>query len=196
MQVEMKNYTASTYTSKIIKNQHTGVSQYADFLLFFQFFEKARHFECIHRTFEAFVAGLEAGAVDGLLDGIRGEDTVEDGDTAGEGGHSDAFRDFGRYVFVVVSLSADDSAKADDGIIFAAFCHFLRRERDLEGARHPREVDFVHVEAMTGETIGCAVDKFGNDDFIETGGDDADADIAFIEKSGNDVHEGISFGYM
>ena len=96
----------------------------------------------------------------------------------------------------MIGLAADDSAKADDGIIFPAFCHFLRCERDLEGARHPREVDFVHIDAVTGETIGCAVDEFGNDDFIETGSDDTDADVAFIEKSGNDIHEEVSFGYM
>ena len=101
-----------------------------------------------------------------------------------------------RYVLVVVSLAADDSTEADDGIIFPAFCHFLRCERDLEGARHPREVDFVHIDAVTGETIGCAVDEFGNDDFIETGSDDADADVAFIEKSRNNIHEEVSFGYM
>ena len=48
----------------------------------------------------------------------------------------------------------------------------------------------------TGKTIGCAVDEFGNDDFIETGSDDADADVVFIEKSGNDIHEEVSFGYV
>ena len=65
-------------------------------------------------AFEALVAALGAGAVDGLLQGIGGQDAERDGDAGFAGRLGQALGGFAGDVVEVRRFAADDGAQADD----------------------------------------------------------------------------------
>src|ERR1041385_2255358 len=66
------------------------------------------HLDGGERGFGALVAALQAGAVDGLLEGVAGEDAVGVGDAGLLRGLADAARDLGGDVLVVRGVAAQD----------------------------------------------------------------------------------------
>src|SRR5262245_50031371 len=75
--------------------------------------EKVNHFDRRQGGVEALVAGLGAGAVEGLLDGVASENAEDDRDASGQGCPRYAGCRFAGHVFVMVRSTANDAAQAD-----------------------------------------------------------------------------------
>ena len=70
--------------------------------------------------FEAFVAGFEAGAVEGLLEGFAGEHTEGVGDAGLLLGLADAAGNLVVDGLIVGGFAAEEAAEGDDGVVFFA----------------------------------------------------------------------------
>ena len=88
------------------------------------------HFDGGDGGFEAFVAGFEAGAVEGLLEGFAGEDAEGVGDAGLLLGLADAAGDFVVDGFVVGGFAAEEAAEGDDGVEFFAIRRGCGRRRE------------------------------------------------------------------
>ena len=66
---------------------------------------------------------------------------------------------------------ADDGSQADDGIVFARFCHLLGNEGNFKGTGNPGCRNVIISHAVTFQRIIGAAEKTAADEFIETGND-------------------------
>ena len=89
--------------------------------------------------------------------------------------------------------ATNHGAQGDDGVIFAAFGHTLRCQRNLESARNPCQCDVLIGNAMAHERILCAGNELRDDEFVETGGDDADFGVFRYDFSFIKFHDAVPF---
>ena len=141
--------------------------------LFLDLPDEVDHLDGAQGAVVALVARLGAGALDGLLDVLGGEDAEEDGDTAVQTHGGDALGDLVAHVVVVAGGAPDDGAQADDGVVLAALGHLGGDEGDLEGAGHPGYVDVLLLHVVADQAVHGAAEELGGDELIEPGGHDA-----------------------
>ena len=82
--------------------------------------------------------------------------------------------------------AADDGAQGDDGVILAALGHLGGDEGDLKGAGDPGHGNVVRPDAVAQQHVLAAAQQLGDNEFVETGADDAHLDalgyqFAFIQ---------------
>ncbi len=110
------------------------------------------HLHRRQRRFEPFVAALQAGAVDGLLQRVAGQDTEGVWNTGILCGLADSARDFvGDYV-VMGSVAAEKAADADDGVVLASLGEGAGSGGNLKRSRytHQTYVFATRVGAQQG----------------------------------------------
>ena len=97
----------------------------------------------------ALIAHLRARAFDGLLDGVDGENTEDDGDGtfASHPGNSSAR--FARNVLIVVGGAADHAAEADDRVESARMRQTARDRWNLESAGNSDDRAVIFAGAVT-----------------------------------------------
>src|SRR5262249_1900927 len=76
--------------------------------------EQVDHFDRGDGRLEALVAGLGAGAVEGLFQRVAGKDAEHDRHARAQGGMGDAAHGTAGDMVVVVGVAADDGPQADD----------------------------------------------------------------------------------
>src|SRR5436309_15533576 len=81
---------------------------------------QAGHLDCGHRSLESFIARLQSGAIDGLLEVVAGEHTPGVRNLGILCGLSDAARDFFGNVLVIGRLAAEQAAKGNDRVDLAS----------------------------------------------------------------------------
>ena len=82
------------------------------------------HFNRAHGGIEALVAHLGAGAFDGLLERIRGDDSVRHRSSGLKDDLRDAFIQFRGDIFEMWRAAAYYRSQADESVIFTRLCHF------------------------------------------------------------------------
>ena len=100
--------------------------------------------------FEALVAGFEAGAVEGLLEGFAGEDAEGVGDAGLLLGLADAAGDFVVDGLVVGGFAAEEAAEGDDGVEFFGFGEGAGGGGNLPGAGDADDFDVVSSRRRCG----------------------------------------------
>ena len=80
-------------------------------------------------------------------------------------------------VLEVRRLAPDHAAERHDGRVPAACRRRFRRDRQLEGARHPNHVDLRLGHALLAEALPRALQQTTGDDLVVTGDDHGHADL-------------------
>src|SRR5690606_3326919 len=146
-------------------------------LIYTQATQEIDHFDGPCRRLGPLVPRLRARAFDGLLEGVHGEDAEQHRHARFEGGLLEPGGDAGGDVLVVPRGPADDGAEGDDGVVAPARGQRLRDERDLEGARAPRDVHPVGADTVAGEGVEGALEEAPRDGVVEPAADDGEAGV-------------------
>src|SRR4051812_43754393 len=77
---------------------------------------EGNHFDCSDGGFPSLIAALQASAVDGLFEVLAGQHSIRMRHSGLLRGLSNAARNFSGNVFVVRSLTADETTERDDSI--------------------------------------------------------------------------------
>src|SRR6266702_4231664 len=128
---------------------------------------------------EAFVSGFEAGAVEGLLEGLAGEDAEGVGGAGLLLGLADAAGDLVVDGLVVGGLAAEEAAEGDDGVELLCFGFFHLCEGaggggDLPGSGDADDLDVGFGCAAAVEGVEGALQEAVGDDGVPAGGDDGE----------------------
>jgi hypothetical protein len=127
--------------------------------------------------FEALVSGFEAGAVEGLFEGLAGEDAEGVGDAGVLLRLADAAGDLVVDGFVVGGFAAEETAEGDDGVEFFGFGEGAGGRGDLPCAGDADDLDVGFGDAAAMETVERALEEAVGDDGVPTGGDDGEAHV-------------------
>ena len=88
-------------------------------------FQQVDHLDRGRGGLPALVAGLGAGPLDGLFDGVRRDDAEDHGNLGFHGNLGDALGRFGADVVEMGRRTANHRAEADDGVVATGGGHFL-----------------------------------------------------------------------
>lgn len=143
----------------------------------FDLADQVHHLHGAQGAVVALVACLGAGPLDGLLNGVGGEDAKHHGDVTLQGDMGHALGDLGADVVIVAGAAPDDSPQADDRVVLAALGHLGGDEGDLESAGDPGHLDILLVDTMADQAVHGAPQELRGDEFIEPGGHDADLHV-------------------
>jgi len=130
---------------------------------------------------EALVASFEAGAVEGLLEGLAGEDTEGVGDAGVLLGLTDAAGDFVVDGLVVGGFAAEETAESDDGVEFFRFGEGAGRGGDLPGSGDADDLDVGFGGSAAVEGVERTLEEAVGDDGVPAGGDDGEAHVGGAE---------------
>jgi hypothetical protein len=78
----------------------------------------------------------------------------------------------------VRGLPPDDGAETDDRVVRAGRGERARRERQLERARDPRDVEIVPIDVVRAQAVHRPREQLRGDDLVEAGGHDREAPSA------------------
>ena len=95
----------------------------------FRIRDKIDKLDCRHRRIESFVAGLRAGAIDGLFEIVCRHYSKSYGEVCFKRNLGDTFEHFRGDVLVVRSLSANHDAETNHRIVFVAERRAFGRHR-------------------------------------------------------------------
>lgn len=109
--------------------------------------DEVDHFNGSDRTVKAFVAGLGASTLNGLLDVFCGQHTKHNRNITAKGYTGNAFGHLVAHIIVVRCAAANDCTKADHRIVFPAFCHFRGNQRNFKGSGNPCDVYAVITDS-------------------------------------------------
>ena len=143
--------------------------------------QEVGHLDRGHGRLEALVAGLGAGPLDRLLDGVGGEHAEHDGHAGVELHPLDAGRALAGHVLVVARRAADHRAQADHRVEVARGGEALGHERQLERARRPRDGDRCLVDAVAQQAVAATGQQPLGDEVVEAAAGDGDAQAVAAE---------------
>ena len=146
-----------------------------------------RHFDGYDGTLVALVAEASTGTVAGLLEGVGGEQAVDDGDVAGDVEAGDASGDTLTDIVEMGCLATDDAAEDDDGVVAVVEGHLVCTVDELEGARDGLDVDILGQCAVTLEGGDAAVEECAGDVTVPLGDDDAEDHVRRVGNLGDVV---------
>ena len=128
-----------------------------------------------------------AGAIGRLLDRVDGEHAERGRDT-GRGVHRcDAIGRAAGDVVEVRRVAPDHGTETDDRVDVAELCELSRRDRNLERAGHPHDVDVAVRDTALAKCCYRAVQQARGDDVVEARDHDADPHAGRVEAAG--VHD-------
>jgi hypothetical protein len=79
-------------------------------------------------------------------------------------------------------------AERDERVERALGGEFLRRERQLVGARHPHDREFGEVAAVALDAVLGSLEQLGREEAVETADDDAEGHALGVQLSGDLAH--------
>ncbi len=132
------------------------------------------HFDGGDGGFEAFVAGFDAGAVEGLLEGLAGEDAEGMGDAGLLLGLADSASYLGVDGLVVGGFAAEEAAEGDDGVVLLRLGEGAGGGGDLPGAGDADDLDIGLGCAAAEQAVEGALEQAVGDDGVPAGGDDGE----------------------
>ena len=106
------------------------------------------HFEGGDGTLDAFVAVFSAGTVEGLLHGVGGQDTEDDGTFVFKSHVGDALRHSLADELEVACFALDNASDADDGVGILVAEHHVGCRGELECAGHMAYQDVFFFYAV------------------------------------------------
>lgn len=136
---------------------------------------EVHHFNGRDGCFRALVPRFGARALDRLFDGIRREDTKNDGllrlfcrcgDTPGG---------LAGNVVEVGCGATNHTTESDDGIELVALGKPQADRRKLEGSGHSNVRDELIANSVAGESVFCSTDERVHNELVEPRGDDGKA---------------------
>ena len=116
---------------------------------------------------ETFVAAFQAGAIDGLLERVAGENAKDHGHARIELGELHAARDFVANIFEVRGFAANHAADADDGVATARLREFFRGDRNFKRAGNANDFDLFFRGAGAFERVECSGEKTVGDELLK-----------------------------
>jgi hypothetical protein len=131
--------------------------------------------------FEAFVAGFEAGAIEGLLQGFAGENAEGVGDAGLLLGLADAAGDLVVDGLVVGGFAAEEAAEGDDGVEFFGFGEGASGGGNLPGAGDADDFDVLFCGSAAVEGVERTLEEAVGDDGVPACGDDGEAHVGGAE---------------
>jgi len=131
------------------------------------FFQR-RHFDRRQRSFESFVAHLQAGAIDGLLQRVAGENAEGVRYARFLRRLSDAARDFIDDDVVVGRGASQQAAEANNGVIFSGFRQRAGRGRNFEGAGNTNDLDVLLFRTRTQKGVVRTSQQSVSDELVES----------------------------
>src|SRR6266481_336212 len=118
---------------------------------------KTGHFNGGETGFKAFVAALEAGAVDGLLESVAGQHAKDDGEAGVHLRELQSARGFRANVIVMRGFASQNAANGDERIVTAGSSEFFRGEGQLESARDVNHINvFIRCTGALEGIEGCS----------------------------------------
>ena len=129
--------------------------------------DEVGHLDGGHGGLEAFVAGLQPGAVDGLFQVLDGQDAEGNRDAGFERGGGDALGGLGGNVFEVRRLAANDRAEAQHRVILSRLGEMLRGDRDLKRAGNPGDGDRLRTGAGAVQAVERPLQQPFRDEGVE-----------------------------
>src|SRR5260370_11040228 len=112
-----------------------------------------RHFDGGQARFKTLVAALEAGAVDGLFEGVAGQHAKNNGEAGVHLRELQTARGFGANVIVMRGFSAQNAANCDERIVAAGSGEFFCCEGKFEGAGYMDDVDVFARSTRATQSI-------------------------------------------
>ena len=138
------------------------------------------HFDGVNCALVPLVSEPSATAVLCLLQVVRGEQPVDDGDVLCGVEMRNAVGDPLADIVEVRCLSPDDASEDDDGIESVVLGHLLRSVDQLEAAGNRLDVDVLRESAMLLKCLDGSVKESIGDFRIPLGYDDAKAHVARV----------------
>jgi hypothetical protein len=127
--------------------------------------------------FEALVAGFEAGAIEGLLQGFAGKDSEGVGDAGLLLGLADAAGDLVVDGFVVGGFAAEEAAEGDDGVELFGLGEGAGGGGDLPCAGDADNFDVLFCGSAAVKSVERALEEAVGDDGVPAGGNDGEAHV-------------------
>ena len=138
---------------------------------------------------------FDAGALEGLLQGVRGEHTEDDGHAgvARDGRHPLA--DLRHHHIEMGGVATDDGSQGDHHLITAAGGKPLGQQGNLKTAGHPGHIQLGAggggVDAVAGKAIEATAQQFAGDQVIEPGNDNRQAQTCRVGEPTFEDGQGI-----
>lgn len=155
---------------------------------------KIRHLHRRQRRFETFISHFQTSAVNGLFEGLAGQDAKRVRDAGFLRRLSYAARDFVDDDIVVGSVSAKQAAKTDNRVVFFGFSEGASGGGNFERAGHANDGDVLLCRTATKKAIIRATQQALGDEFVETGDDDGEAKAGGVEFAANGFLPNLAFG--
>jgi len=139
---------------------------------------QAAHFQRLQPIAPAKIA-LDACSLQGLLQGVGGEDAKNhrDASVPGHGGH--ALADLRHHYIEMGCVTTDHGPQGDDHLVATAGRQALGHQGNFETAGHPGHIQLAtaggHINAVAAEAIKAAAEQLARDQIIETGDNHGDA---------------------
>src|SRR5712664_1809933 len=114
---------------------------------------EVRHFDGGQACFKTLVAALEAGAVDGLLEGVAGEHAKNNGEAGVHLRELQTARGFRANVIVMRGFASENAANGDERIVAAGSGEFFCCEGKFEGAGYMDDVDVFALSICATQSI-------------------------------------------
>ena len=140
-------------------------------------------------SFESLVPHLQPGAIDGLFEGVTGENAESMRNARLLGGLSDAASALVDNHVVMRGIAAKKTSDADDGVVFLCFGEGASCGRNFECAGHADDVDVFALCATTQKAITCAKQESLSDKRVKTRDNNREAAAGGIEVSLKRTHE-------
>ena len=134
-----------------------------------------------HRGIRALVAGLGAGALDRLLDGIGGQHAERHRNAGVVRDPRQAAGAFACDVIEMRGRALDDGTERDDGVVAPAQRQLARHDRQVERARRAHDFDLLVAGAMAPEHVDGAAHQLVDDEVVETRGENRKAQFADLQ---------------
>src|ERR1700676_117978 len=112
-----------------------------------------RHFDGAERGFESFVATLQSGAVDGLLQCVAGQHAKHYGHAGIHLRELQPARGFRADIVVMRRLAAQHAADGDKRVVLPCRGNLLRDQRQFKGSRHMHHINILALCARAFQSI-------------------------------------------
>src|SRR5256885_183196 len=155
-----------------------------------QFAGEVGHLDGGKAGLKSLIATLEAGAIDGLLEGVAGKHAKNDRQAGVDLSELQATGGLGAHVIVMGCVAAEDAADGDESIVLAGGGKFFGGQRQLKRTGHMHDVNaaaggagaFERIESGSEEPIGDeAIEAAHDDGKPKTRGGQCAADGAVLE---------------
>src|SRR5260370_27286395 len=132
---------------------------------------------------KTLIAELNSGAVDGLIDILRGNDAKQQRHARLQTGLADAARGFAGDVIKVRCLSANDHPQTNHGVKLSGLGCFQSTQRNFKRTRHAKNLDILFLSSKFAERVERAGNQTRHQRIVPATGDNPEAKALSVKNS-------------